>query len=143
VSYDNPQPESSVRFARLLGEELLRRNHKVTMHHAEPVAGENRPVIDPRIGVFRYDHLVVLRSVNAPAVLMESAVIVNPKDELSARNPVFQAEIGDSVVDAVRNYCAAAAPVPVAAKGPGPAPAKDKAAPALPPKPPSHPHDRH
>jgi hypothetical protein len=30
----------------------------------------------------------------------------------------------------------------MAAKGPAPAPAKEKAGPALPPKPPSHPHDR-
>jgi N-acetylmuramoyl-L-alanine amidase len=142
VSYDNPQRESSVRFARLLGEELVTRNHKVTMHHAEQIAGENRPVIDARIGVFRYDHLVVLRSVNAPSVLMESAVIVNPNDELNALNPVFQAEIGDSVVDAARNYCAAAAPVPMAAKRPVPASAREKSDSALASKAPSRRHDR-
>jgi N-acetylmuramoyl-L-alanine amidase len=116
VSYDNPKRESSVRFARLLGAELKSRNHKFTMHHAEPISGENRPVVDGNVGVFRYDHLVVLRSVNSPAVLMESAVIVHPDDELNALNPAFQAEIGDSVVAAVRNYCATQAPLPATAK---------------------------
>jgi N-acetylmuramoyl-L-alanine amidase len=115
VSYDNPKRESSVRFARLLGTELKSRNHTFTMHHNEPISGENRPVVDGNVGVFRYDHLVVLRSVNSPAVLMESAVIVHPDDELKALNPAFQAEIGDSVVAAVRNYCATQAPPPLPA----------------------------
>jgi N-acetylmuramoyl-L-alanine amidase len=120
VSYLSPRHESSVRFARLLGDELKSRNHIFTMHHSEPIAGENRPVVDGNVGVFRYDRLVVLYAVNAPAVLMESAVIVNPDDEANAQKPEYQAEIGDSVVAAVRNYCATEHAVPpVASVGSG------------------------
>jgi hypothetical protein len=106
VSYDNPDRDDSVLFAKLLGEELTSRHHKFTMHHAEKIPGENRPVVDGNVGVFRYDKLVVLRRVHEPAVLMENAVIINPDDEALAQQPDYQKQIAESVIAALGHYCA-------------------------------------
>jgi N-acetylmuramoyl-L-alanine amidase len=120
VSYENPRREDSRRFATMLGEELRNRKHQFTMHHSEPIQGENRPVVDSKVGVFRYDHLVVLRHVKVPAVLLEAAVIVNPEDESRALDPTFRAEIAQSVVAAVERYCIAQQPLnaPLASQSP-------------------------
>jgi N-acetylmuramoyl-L-alanine amidase len=105
VSYLNPQRERSERFAKLLGDELVGRGHHFTMHHAEKIKGENRPVLDGKVGVFRYDRLIVLRETTAPAVLFEAAVILNPHDETRASTPAFRSEIAASVVGAAQRYC--------------------------------------
>jgi N-acetylmuramoyl-L-alanine amidase len=146
VSYDNPERDNSLLFAKLLGAELISRNHKFTMHHAENIPGENRPVLDGKVGVFRYDKLVVLRKVSAPAVLMESAVIINPDDEALALQPDYQTEIAASVVAAVTRYCAlrpkpAAQPTPEPKKSSG-AVAKSKVQPKPEAKPESKPEPK-
>jgi N-acetylmuramoyl-L-alanine amidase len=42
------------------------------LHHAEPVAGESRELIDRALGIYRYDELAVLRTATMPAVLFEA-----------------------------------------------------------------------
>jgi N-acetylmuramoyl-L-alanine amidase len=77
------------------------------MHHNEPIPGENRPIFDARAGVFFYDLLVVLRQTTAPAVLLESAVITDPEDELKAEDPAYRTRITDAILAAVGQYCGA------------------------------------
>ena len=110
VSEENPRFADSKKFAILLGAELRGRDYKFTMHHTEKIPGENRPVLDAGVGVFRYDNLVVLHEAKAPAVLLEAAVIVNRDDERRARDPDYQAGIAESVVAALDKYCAAIKP---------------------------------
>jgi N-acetylmuramoyl-L-alanine amidase len=140
VSYENPDRDNSILFARLLGEELTSRHHKLNMEHAEKIPGENRPVVDGNLGIFRYDKLVVLRGVSVAAVLMESAVIINPDDELLALRPDYQNEIAQSVVAAVTRYCAlrarpgaATQPKPSGEVPPAEAPAAQQSRPEDPP----------
>lgn len=132
VSHKNPRREESERFARILGEELIGRDHRFTMHHAEDIPGENRPVIDGRVGVFRYDGLVVLREVRAPAVLFEAAVIVNPQDEQRAGDGAFRSDIAAAVAAAVERHCAGEPGAPAAEPAPGKA-IRPAAAPSPPP----------
>jgi N-acetylmuramoyl-L-alanine amidase len=105
VSNRNPRTKESVRFAKLIGEELLAREHHFTMHHSNNIAGQNLPVVDDKVGVFRYDGLTVLRLTAAPAVLFEAAVIVNPKDEARARDEAFKVSVAESIAAAVTRYC--------------------------------------
>ena len=52
-----------------------------TLHHAEPVKGENRELVDPTLGIYRFDDLIVLKSSAMPAALLECGVIVNRMEE--------------------------------------------------------------
>jgi N-acetylmuramoyl-L-alanine amidase len=112
ISRDNPRLEESKQFALLIGQELRKRDLKPTMHHNEPISGENRPIFDAKAGVFYYDLLVVLRQTTAPAVLLESAVITDPLDELNAEDPVYRAKITDAILAAVGQYCGATGAAP-------------------------------
>jgi N-acetylmuramoyl-L-alanine amidase len=60
VSRDNRHFEESLVFARLLGTELTARGLRYSAHHAEPVRGEGRELLDSTAGVYQYDQLYVL-----------------------------------------------------------------------------------
>jgi N-acetylmuramoyl-L-alanine amidase len=77
VSYANAHVEESRHFAVDLAAELKTQGLSFTAHHAEKIAGESREMIEPDLGVYRYDDLVVLKRINSPAVLLEAGVIVN------------------------------------------------------------------
>jgi len=87
VSMRNPQPVRSLRCAQAIGEALREAGEHPSAYHAEPIAGENRPFLDRRRGVHRYDGLVVLHSARMPAVLIEAGVIVNPAEEARLAQP--------------------------------------------------------
>ncbi|MBU9422878.1 N-acetylmuramoyl-L-alanine amidase [Burkholderia gladioli] len=74
VSERNPRYAASLRCAREIGE-------TPSLYHADPIRGENRPLIDARLGIHRFDDLVVLRTARVPALLIEAGVIVNPQEE--------------------------------------------------------------
>ena len=77
VSQRNPRYEESLRCAKAIGEALVAAGEKPSLYHAEPIAGENRPLLDRRLGVHRFDGLAVLKTATMPAVLVEAGVIVN------------------------------------------------------------------
>jgi N-acetylmuramoyl-L-alanine amidase len=82
VSRKNRRTEDSLACARKIGAKLLAAGFQPSRYHALPVKGENRPFADERTGVHYFDDLVVLKSAQQPAVLIEAGVIVNPVDEL-------------------------------------------------------------
>jgi N-acetylmuramoyl-L-alanine amidase len=100
VSYANAHVEESRRFAVDLAAELKRQGLSFTTHHAEKIEGENRRLIEPDLGVYRYDELVVLKRSNAPAVLLEAGVIVNREEELVMATPEFRERVAQSVLAA-------------------------------------------
>ena len=104
-SNKNPWEASSKAFAFLLGEELLRRGHSPSLHHAEPIRGENRPLIDERLGVYRFDDLVVLKTALMPAVLVECGIIVNRDEELALTSTEFRNRINEAILAAVESFC--------------------------------------
>lgn len=67
--------------AREIGERLRAAGETPSLYHADPIRGENRPLIDARLGIHRFDDLVVLRTARVPALLIEAGVIVNPREE--------------------------------------------------------------
>ena len=82
VSAQNPAFGRSLACARHIGTALQAAGERPSGYHAEPIEGENRPFLDRRLGVHRYDALAVLRHAPMPAVLVEAGVIVNPAEAL-------------------------------------------------------------
>jgi N-acetylmuramoyl-L-alanine amidase len=105
VSYANAQIEASRRFAIDLATGLKAHGLSFTSHHAEKIPGESRELIEPDLGVYRYDELVVLKRSKAPAVLLEAGVIVNREEELAVKTPEFRELVAQSVVEATRKLC--------------------------------------
>src|SRR6516165_8877728 len=102
ISNDNPQRDRSLEFASLLGAQLKARALKYTPHYTEPFMGHRRrELVDATNGVYRYDQLIVLRTTQMPAVLLEAGSIINRKEELELAKPQRMAP----ATHAVETYC--------------------------------------
>jgi N-acetylmuramoyl-L-alanine amidase len=94
-------------FGQLLGEQLKARGLQYTPHYVEKFMGHRqRLLVDANVGVYRYDQLIVLRTTQMPAVLLEAGSIINRTEELVMNSPERQALIGVAVTDAVEGFCA-------------------------------------
>jgi N-acetylmuramoyl-L-alanine amidase len=130
-SIDNADPEGSLEFGRLLGEQLKGRGLQYTPHYVERFMGHRqRLLVDANVGVYRYDQLIVLKSTHMPAVLLEAGSIINRGEELVMNSPERQLLIAAAVTEAVDGFCAVRRPrnPDRVARPPG-APAKQKLAP--------------
>jgi N-acetylmuramoyl-L-alanine amidase len=105
ISARNVQEKQSQQFATLLGEALVANGLTPSLHHAEDIPGENRPLLDKRIGLYRFDDLVVLRTATMPATLLESAIIVNRSEEQAVRDGSYHKHVVAAVVEAIRSFC--------------------------------------
>lgn len=104
VSQRNPQFAQSQQFAQLLGQALRALGRPPTLHHAEPIAGENRELLDAHLGIYQFDELLVLRKTTVPAVLLEVGVIVDAADEKYVADGTKQDAIVQAVVAAVEKF---------------------------------------
>jgi N-acetylmuramoyl-L-alanine amidase len=110
-SIDNADPDGSLEFGRMLGEQLKARGLQYTPHYVEKFMGHRqRLLVDLRAGVYRYDQLIVLKSTRMPAVLLEAGSIINRDEELVMHSPERQALVGAAVTDAVESFCAVRRP---------------------------------
>ena len=106
VSLDNPNYQSSLLFATIVGKELKARGMQYTPHYTDAVMGSRRRLlVDPEAGVYRYDQLIVLRQTHVPAVLLEAGSIINRNEELLLAGSERQAVIAAAVGTAVDRYC--------------------------------------
>ena len=99
VSRWNPKYQESLSYARKLGKALIKRGLHPTLHHAEAIPGENKRLLDEKLGIYAYDEMVVLNSSKIPAVLLEAAVIVNPDDEKRADSINFRQSVAEAVLE--------------------------------------------
>lgn len=107
ISGLNPAYDESLRVAAAMGKGLLAAGFRPSLHHAEAIPGEGRPLVDVARGIYRYDDLIVLKYAAIPAVLVEAAVIVNRAEERKARDPVFQAKVAEALAMAAQAHCLA------------------------------------
>lgn len=107
ISGLNPRAQDSQRFATHLGARLNAAGFTPSLHHAEPIAGENRPLLQAKIGLYRFDELAVLRGAPMPAVLLEAGIIVNRQEEMRLQDPAAIARMADAIVSAIQQYCPA------------------------------------
>jgi N-acetylmuramoyl-L-alanine amidase len=102
VSQKNPHYDQSLRCAQAIGEQMLAAGRHPSLYHATPIPGENRPLIDKRLGIHRYDGLAVLKTAPVPAVLVEAGVIANPDEEADLAKPETIARIAHAIAAGVQ-----------------------------------------
>ncbi|MDF3062956.1 MAG: N-acetylmuramoyl-L-alanine amidase [Microvirga sp.] len=136
ISYENPAVQPSFQFAQLLGTELKATGLQYTPHYSYPIMQERRrDLLDEKVGVYRFDHLIVLKETRMPAVLLEAGSIVHRQEEQEMATPERRATIAGAVVKAVERFCGALTqqeprqeraerPVPAQPVAASPAPAK-------------------
>jgi N-acetylmuramoyl-L-alanine amidase len=101
VSARNGFFAASKDLAARIGSELRATGKRLSVHHAEPIEGEDRLVIDAVNGVYRFDDLVVLPSAAMPAVLLEAGVIKRRDEELVVASETFQADVARLITSAL------------------------------------------
>lgn len=102
VSSKNQDYEQSLKYATRLANALIKRGLRPTLHHAEPIVGENRILLSKELGIYKYDDLIVMKEAKSPAILLEAAVIVNPDDEKMAITPEYRNLIADAILEAIK-----------------------------------------
>jgi N-acetylmuramoyl-L-alanine amidase len=105
VSAKNPEFQRSQAAADAIGDRLLAIGLTPSLHHAEPIPGENRPLLDERRGIYRYDDLIVLKYATIPALLIEAGVIVNRRDEEMLADQGFRHRFAEAVAEGVAAWC--------------------------------------
>jgi N-acetylmuramoyl-L-alanine amidase len=63
------------------------------------------PLLNEETGVYSYDKLIVLKSTQMPAVLLEAGSIINREEELKMDSPERQDLISSGVTAAVKEFC--------------------------------------
>jgi N-acetylmuramoyl-L-alanine amidase len=112
TSIKNPGFAQSVEVAKAMGDSLLASGMHPSLHHAEAIKGENRPLIDPKRGIYRFDDLVVLRTAIMPALLVEAGVVINPEEEKAAASQAYRDKIAAAVLAGARKHCTMISPAP-------------------------------
>lgn len=103
VSSKSKHYKKSLKYAHVLGVALRSKGFKPSKHHGEKIAGENRQLLDSENGIYLFDDLVVLKNSDAPAILFEAAVIVNPQDEARVASESYKRGIAESVAEMMKN----------------------------------------
>jgi len=110
VSKKNTAYDDSFSFAQLLGQQLINHDLIFTRHHAEKIKGENRPFLDEKLGIYRFDNLVLLKNAVMPSVLLECGIILNRDEELRVSSDDYRYLVADAVIQAVDHYRATLQP---------------------------------
>ncbi|OAN49205.1 hypothetical protein A6A04_03570 [Paramagnetospirillum marisnigri] len=97
--------DESLLVAEAIGDGLIAAGLQPSLHHAEAIAGENRPLLDAGRGIYQFDGLAVLRLATMPAVLIEGGIIVNRTDEPMIASPSYRAHLAAAIVAAARAHC--------------------------------------
>jgi N-acetylmuramoyl-L-alanine amidase len=106
VSQDNPHYGTSLQFAKLIGQQLKAKGLKYADQYAMPIMGKYRhDLLDKDAGIYRYDHLVVLKTTYMPAVLLEAGSIINRDEEVQMASAERQEMIVRSVAAALKKLC--------------------------------------
>jgi N-acetylmuramoyl-L-alanine amidase len=106
VSKENPDFETSMRFAGLIGTQMHAQGIKFADQYTLPVMGKYRhDLLDRDAGIYRYDHLIVLQRTHMPAVLLEAGSIINRDEELQMAAPERQDMTINAVTTALKQFC--------------------------------------
>jgi N-acetylmuramoyl-L-alanine amidase len=97
----NGSPADSRRLADSIGTEMRRSGFRPNLNH---VGRGNRVLIDRSKGVYTFNNLVVLKSADIPAVLVECGVIKNSLEEVKLCDPRQQQKIVEALYKALAAY---------------------------------------
>ena len=93
ISKKNIQYEKSLEYAKSFATELIAQGLSPSLHHTEKLEGENRELIDDKLGIYLFDDLKVLKNAKSAAFLFEVGIIVNPEDEKKVKTKEFKDKI--------------------------------------------------
>jgi N-acetylmuramoyl-L-alanine amidase len=106
VSRDNPDFQTSLSFAELIGKEMKAQGLEYATQYTQAIMGRHqRPLLNKETGVYRYDELIVLRKTRMAAVLLEAGSIINRDEELKMSSPERRDIISSGVTAAVKEFC--------------------------------------
>jgi N-acetylmuramoyl-L-alanine amidase len=106
VSRNNPDFETSLSFAELVGKEMKAQGLQYARQYTQAIMGRyQHPLLNNEAGVYSYDQLVVLKSTRMPAVLLEAGSIINRDEELKMDSPERRDIISSGVTAAVKEFC--------------------------------------
>lgn len=112
VSRLNADPAASERLGRAVGTSLLDAGFSPTLHHAEPIEGENRPLLDASLGLHAFDRLFVVRTFPGPALLVEGGVLVNREEEPELRDDARRQRFARALAAGVARFLSEVLPSP-------------------------------
>ncbi len=107
ISPDAQQQRASLRLATLIGKEFKAIGRSPALHHAEPIKGEGRKLINADLGIYEAPFGVLVSS-PLPSVLVEIGVIVNRSEEQRLNDDQFRKRIERALVTALAEYCRSA-----------------------------------
>jgi N-acetylmuramoyl-L-alanine amidase len=106
VSRNNPDFETSLLFAELVGKEMKANGLQYAQQYSQAImGGYQHPLLNKETGVYSYDKLIVLKSTRMPAVLLEAGSIINRDEELKMDSPERRDIISSGVTAAVKEFC--------------------------------------
>ncbi|PDT70921.1 N-acetylmuramoyl-L-alanine amidase [Bradyrhizobium sp. C9] len=106
VSRENPDFETSLRFAELVAGEMKAQGLRYAEQYSQAIMGRDQhPLLNKETGVYSYDELIVLRKTAMPAVLLEAGSIINRDEELKMGSPERRNSIAGGVASAVKEFC--------------------------------------
>ena len=106
VSPTNIEYQKSLLAARLVARKFKEGRMMQTLHHAEPIPGEGRKIVDWDLGVYDAP-FAVLKTAASPSILIELGVIIHPDEELVLEDPGYRARAVEYIIAALTDYCAA------------------------------------
>lgn len=113
VSKLNPHYRDSLKFARLLGNQMASKDLQFARQYDQWFMGKfQRELLDIEAGVYRYDQLIVLKMTSMPAVLLESGSIINRDEELVMASDEHKNKVATAVSSATAEYCETHGPAP-------------------------------
>jgi N-acetylmuramoyl-L-alanine amidase len=106
VSKLNPHYGESLKFARLLGNQMASKDLQFARQYDQWFMGKfQRELLDIEAGVYRYDQLIVLKMTSMPAALLESGSIINRDEELVMASDEHKNKVASAVSSSVTDYC--------------------------------------
>lgn len=100
----NADPHNSLLFAILLGSEMVKNKLTPSLHHVPYMKGENKGLVDPDRGIYKYNNLKILKTATIAAVLIECGIIVNREEEVELCKPEYQDRVVNAIMEAIRKY---------------------------------------
>ena len=95
----------SQKVAESIARNLISAGIRPTHHHAEAIRGENRELIEPKLGIYNYPQLAILRTADSPALLFEAGVITNRKEEVLLLTPSYVEQLISALIIGITTAC--------------------------------------
>jgi len=104
ISQKTAHKKANTRLAYRIADSLLGQQFSPSVHHAMPIKGENRRLINRQRGIYAFPELALLRTAKMPAILVECGVIINKDEEVLLSNEAYQQKIAKTLADGIVAY---------------------------------------